>query len=67
MERQQLEYFKNFSSCCYRTKYIIQDFAVFDFLRTRYYKQDGTWQQKIRLFVCGAIAGICSLSATTPI
>lgn len=43
MERKQFEYFENFSSCGYRTKYIIQDFAVFDFLRTRYYKQDGTW------------------------
>ena len=67
MERQYNERVENIPSCCYRKFVFIQDFAVFDFLRGKYYKADGTWQQKVVLFFCGASAGICSLTATTPI
>lgn len=67
MERKFNEYFKNISSCSYCKIIFIQDFAVFDFLRTKYYKSNGTIQQKIVLFFCGAAAGITALSATTPI
>ena len=46
---------------------LTQDFAVFDFLRTNFYRHDGSGEQKIRLFLCGAIAGVCTLTATTPV
>jgi len=36
-------------------------------LRGRFYKEDGSFEQKITLFLCGATAGVCTLTATTPI
>ena len=46
---------------------IIKDFAVFDYMRTRFYINDGSLKQQIVLFGCGAIAGVSSLTVTTPI
>lgn len=67
MERKYNECVENIPSCRYRKSVFIKDFAVFDYLRGKYYKADGSWQQKAVLFFCGASAGICSLTATTPI
>jgi len=45
----------------------MQDFAVFDFMRGKFYKKDGSIWQRIVLFGCGSIAGICALTATDPL
>lgn len=45
----------------------MKDFATFDYLRGRFYKNDGSNKQKIVLFLCGAAAGISSLTLTTPL
>ena len=45
----------------------MKDFAVFDYLRTRFYKNNGSLKQQIVLFSCGAFAGVSSLTITTPI
>ena len=45
----------------------MKDFSVFDFLRTRYYRKDGTLKQQVTLYLCGACAGITSLTLTTPL
>lgn len=47
--------------------WIIQDFSIFDYLRRRFYKKDGTNIQQIVLFACGATAGVTSLTVTTPL
>lgn len=46
---------------------MIQDFSVFDYTRNRFYKKDGSSMQQIVLFLCGATAGISSLTLTTPL
>jgi hypothetical protein len=43
------------------------DFASFDYLRKRYYVNDGTWKSKAILFVCGAVAGVTSTSLMLPV
>lgn len=45
----------------------MKDFAVFDFLRGKLYKNDGTFLQKVILFMCGSVAGICALTVTDPL
>ena len=67
MERKYGERRKNLSPCCHRILLLIQDFAVFDYLRGKFYTQDGTIKSKITLFFCGAIAGITALTCTTPL
>jgi hypothetical protein len=64
MERKFDEYLPNISSCSNSFDYNIKDFAVFDFLRGRFYENNGTVKQKIILFFCGSVAGICALTAT---
>lgn len=45
----------------------MQDFAVFDYLRHKFYNpNERTLRQKVILFACGAVAGICSMTCTTP-
>lgn len=43
------------------------DFASFDYLRKRYYHNDGSWHARFTLFGCGAAAGISSTSLMLPI
>jgi len=40
---------------------------VFDYTRNRFYKKDGSSMQQIVLLLCGATAGISSLTLTTPL
>lgn len=40
---------------------------MFDWLRGRFYKNDGSFLQKTILFFCGSFAGICALTATDPL
>jgi hypothetical protein len=40
---------------------------VFDYLRQRFYRNDGTTRQQVQLFLCGALAGVTSLTVTTPL
>lgn len=66
MERQHDEYFPNISLFSNCKTYNTQDFAVFDFLRAHFY-DNTTDKSRLRLFFCGAVAGVCSMTATTPI
>lgn len=43
------------------------DFASFDYLRKRFYVNDGSWHSKAVLFGCGAVAGFTSVSLMLPV
>lgn len=43
------------------------DFASFDYLRKRFYTNDGSWRSKAVLFACGSSAGIASTTLMLPI
>lgn len=68
MERESAERRKDLPTCCYSNQmHYVKDFSVFDYLRRRFYKKDGSNQQQVVLFLCGATAGISSLTLTTPL
>lgn len=67
MERKYYERRSSFSQCSSRNALNIQDFSVFDYLRTRFYTNDGSFSQQIRLYLCGATAGLTSLTLTSPL
>ena len=45
----------------------IKDFAVFDFVRKRFYVNDGSARSKAILYMCGASAGCSAITITTPL
>ena len=68
MERQLDEYLQNVPSCSYCKHIIPQDFATFDYLRGRFYqKEQKSLKNKMILFLCGAISGLCALTVTDPL
>jgi len=67
MERQSTQCRQDIPPCCHRNASPIKDFAVFDYLRAHFYIKDGSFNQQIVLFLCGATAGVSSLTVTTPI
>jgi solute carrier family 25 protein 42 len=67
VEGQHDEHIKSFYLLCHRNLSITKDFSVFDFMRHKFYNpQEKTNRQKLILFGCGATAGACSVTATTP-
>ena len=67
MERKPYEHRTSLPQCSYRNVFNIQDFTVLDYLRTRYYRKDGTPFMQMVLYLCGASAGLTSLTITTPL
>lgn len=67
MERKSSQRRENIPARSHCTPSKTKDFAVFDYLRHHYYTKDGTFKQQIVLFCCGAVAGVSSLTVTTPI
>lgn len=43
------------------------DFATFDYLRSRFYQNDGTFRSRLILFMCGATAGFVSSTVMLPV
>ena len=68
MEGELDEYLSDVSSCCYCTSLYFKDFAVFDYLRGKFYqKQDKSFKNRVILFLCGSLSGLCALTATDPL
>ena len=67
MEREPIECRQDFPTRGHCTILSIKDFATFDYLRGKFYKKDDSAHQKIVLFLCGATAGLSSLTITTPL
>ena len=68
MERQLYEYLSYVSPCSHCTNILSQDFAVFDYTRGKFYvKEQNTFANRLTLFACGAIAGVCALTVTDPL
>lgn len=43
------------------------DFATFDYLRNRFYHNDGSLRSRVILFLCGAAAGFVSSTVMLPV
>lgn len=68
MERKHYEHLSNVPSCSYCNIHFTKDFAVFDYMRGRFYtKEDKSIKNRIILFFCGSISGLCALTATDPL
>lgn len=36
-------------------------------MRAKFYRKDGSFKQQVTLYMCGAVAGMTSLTLTTPL